>query len=150
MVKKSREQTESAIAFLKNGIAGIADCLPATPLTILQAAQHIGISVPLLRRWEQYGLITVSRHPRNHYRLFNAVELGWLYVIRMLRQAGHTITACLQMLPKRDQLPRDNQHVSLLSAAKHWLSLLAAHETHGTTILHQIETMFQEPTTAAK
>jgi DNA-binding transcriptional MerR regulator len=143
MIRNAREQTTTAIAFLENGTAGIADYLPVTLLTIQQAAKHIGISVPLLRRWEQYGLIQIPRHPHNRYRLYGEMELGWLYVIRMLRQAGHTIAACLRLLPKCKPPQTKKQHEDLLSAAHHWLSTLVAHETQSVSILVQLEMMLQ-------
>jgi excisionase family DNA binding protein len=43
---------------------------PADLLTIREAAEMLGVSVPTLRRWDASGKFRARRHPINGYRMY--------------------------------------------------------------------------------
>jgi DNA-binding transcriptional MerR regulator len=148
LILATRAQALTAIAFLRGGPQpGVSQ----SPMRVQETARHLGISVPLLRRWERYGLICVPRDPHNRYRAYGPQQLGRLYLIRMLRQAGYTIEASLRLLPRSDNKPRSGRHAArtgdgaLTRASEKWLATLAALERHAAAILHQLESIIEAP-----
>lgn len=47
----------------------------ALTVTIKDAAKYLGVSEVTLRRWDDAGKFTASRHPINGYRLYRLAEL---------------------------------------------------------------------------
>jgi excisionase family DNA binding protein len=39
-------------------------------LTVAEAAELLGVSVPTVRRWDDAGKFVANRHPINGYRLY--------------------------------------------------------------------------------
>ena len=113
----------------------------------------MGVTTDMLRNWERNGLIEVPRNPHNRYRLYGAVEIGRLRVIRMLRRAGYSMMAILRMLLQLDQgqkgglrqvldTPRPDEDV--YSAADRWLSTLVAQEQRAMDLIAQLEEMIHK------
>ena len=48
---------------------------PADLLTISEAAELLGVSLPTLRRWDDAGKFKARRHPINGYRLYKRSEV---------------------------------------------------------------------------
>lgn len=120
MIENAQKQAKIGLQSLTRGESGLfSDTV--LPLNIRQAAQLIGISVPVLRRWENYGLIVVPQNTKNHYREYGAVELGWLHVIHTLRLVGYKIETCRRLLNKHDDL------IKALTACQ---KTLAQHKKH--------------------
>lgn len=46
------------------------DVAPTDLLTIREAAEMLGVSLPTLRRWDEAGKFKARRHPINGYRLY--------------------------------------------------------------------------------
>jgi excisionase family DNA binding protein len=59
--------------------------MPGELLTISQAAQLLGVSVPTLRRWDAAGTLRPHRHPINGYRLYRKSE-----VLRLAKRRAAT------------------------------------------------------------
>ena len=47
----------------------------ASTVTIKEAAEYLGVSEVTLRRWDDAGKFTATRHPINGYRLYRVKEL---------------------------------------------------------------------------
>ena len=107
-VRMERTYAEAAIEFLERWAAG--HLLDSTPqkMNIGLAAQHLNVTIDMLRNWERNGLIDVPRDPANGYRLYGSAEFGRLRVIRMLIQSGYSLMAILQMLLQFDAGKTDN------------------------------------------
>jgi excisionase family DNA binding protein len=48
---------------------------PADLLTVQQAAQLLGVSVPTMRRWDDTGKFVAKRHPINGYRMYRRPDV---------------------------------------------------------------------------
>lgn len=48
---------------------------PLDLLTISEAAELLGVSLPTLRRWDEAGKFKARRHPMNGYRLYNKADV---------------------------------------------------------------------------
>jgi excisionase family DNA binding protein len=48
---------------------------PADLITIREAAELLGVSLPTLRRWDEAGKFKARRHPINGYRLYRRAEV---------------------------------------------------------------------------
>jgi DNA-binding transcriptional MerR regulator len=134
VVKVARERAVDALAFLKGTLPERIAQLVTPPLSIQQAAVLIDVSVPVLRRWESYELIEVSRNPHNKYRMYGADEIGWLLVVRTLRQAGYTVAACRRSLEAHQANQPDL--VAVIAAC---IDLFQGHETHTQAVLEQLQ-----------
>jgi len=62
------------------------DVEPAELLTIREAAELLGVSVPTLRRWDAAGKFPARRHPMNGYRMYARKEVLQLRA-RIVREA---------------------------------------------------------------
>jgi DNA-binding transcriptional MerR regulator len=147
MIKSAHERANQALLFLRGAFPeGIAQ-LANPPLQIHQAASFIDVSVPVLRRWELYGLIRVPRNPNNNYRIYGRNEVGWLLVVRSLRQAGYTISSCKSLInPYQEgnsfpEPPFFYTHDSLWDVIVECISLFIEHEEHTNAVLEQLHRM---------
>lgn len=59
---------------------------PADLLTIREAAEMLGVSVPTLRRWDASGKFRARRHPINGYRMYARKDVLRLRA-RIVREA---------------------------------------------------------------
>jgi DNA-binding transcriptional MerR regulator len=146
LVNTARERAQHALAFLRGELPEPIAQAVHSPLSIHQAALFIDVSIPVLRRWEFYGLIQVRRSPKNNYRMYGENELGWLLVIRSLRQAGMKVAACKSLLTSYQVLndvPKSESRTSdpLCDAVAGCISLFSEHQTHTNTILDQLQRM---------
>jgi DNA-binding transcriptional MerR regulator len=137
MVKSAQGHATDALAFLRDTLPEHVAHLAVPPLNIQQAAALIGISVPILRRWEHFQLIHIPRNPTNKYRIFGRDEIGWLLVIQSLRQAGSKISACHKLI---DQYQKDNKR-SLCDAIDGCILLFIEHEAHTNKVIDQLQRM---------
>ena len=48
---------------------------PGDLLTIREAADLLGVSLPTLRRWDESGKFEARRHPINGYRLYAKADV---------------------------------------------------------------------------
>lgn len=154
-VRVERTYAEAAVEFLERWAAGHWIDAPRKRVHISEAAQHLNVTVDMLRNWERNGLITVPRDPENHYRLYGTAEFGRLRVIRMLVQAGYSLMAILQMLLQFDAGNTDNLRAALdvpreYSAneaidviADRWLSSLVELEDRAREIIAQLGRMIE-------
>lgn len=149
-VRIERTYAEAAVEFLERWAAGhLLDTAPQK-MHIGQAAQHLNVTVDMLRNWERNGLIRVPRDPATQYRLYGSAEFGRLRVIRTLIQAGYSLMAILRMLLQFDAGKRDNLRAALdlprtESAdeaieiiADRWLSSLLQLEERAQAVIQQI------------
>jgi DNA-binding transcriptional MerR regulator len=146
MVKLARERTHNAQEFLQGALPVNIAHLAHLPLHIHQAASFIDASVSVLRRWESSGVICVPRNPKNNYRMYGKNEIGWLLVVRSLRQAGHTISSCRRLInqyQKANSLPKSHScsQASLCDAIVECISLFIEHEKHTNEVLDQLHRM---------
>ncbi len=151
-IRAETAHAEAAVAFLERWAKGISTDSTSQPLHIGGVAQLLNVTIDRLRNWERNGLIDVPRSPQNGYRLYTAIEIGRLRVIRMLRQEGYSMMAILRMLRAFDEGQRDNLRQMLdtphhdedvYSAADQWLTTLHAQEQRALDIIAQLETMIQ-------
>lgn len=47
----------------------------ASTVTIKEAAEYLGVAEVTLRRWDEAGKFTATRHPINGYRLYRVKDL---------------------------------------------------------------------------
>ncbi len=152
-VRTERTNAEAAVAFLERWAAGYIKDTALHRMHISQAANHLNVTVDMLRNWERSGLITVPRDPDNGYRLYSTAELGRLRVIRVLVHSGYSLMAVLRMLRQFDSgetqnlrdalhLPQDesaNEYIEVI--ADRWLSSLVNLEERAHAIIRQLEQM---------
>jgi DNA-binding transcriptional MerR regulator len=150
LVQSERARAEAAAELLGRWAQGIATDTTAKPLRIGQAADFLDVTADQLRNWERNGLIEVPRDPNNGYRLYGAVELGRLRVIRMLLRAGYSMMAILRMLLQLDRgadprraLDTPHPDEDVYTAADRWLSSLAEQEQRASSIIAQLERMIE-------
>jgi DNA-binding transcriptional MerR regulator len=146
MVKLARERTHYAHEFLQGALPEHIAYMANPPLHIHQAALFIDVSVPVLRRWESSGVIRVPRNPKNNYRLYGKNEIGWLLVVRSLRQAGYTMSSCRRLIKqyqKANSIPKPHpcSQASLCDAIVECISLFIEHEQHTNEVLGQLQRM---------
>jgi DNA-binding transcriptional MerR regulator len=142
MVRSAHERSINALAFLQGALPENIAQLVNPPLHVHQAASFIDVSVPILRRWEIYGLIRTPRNPKNNYRIYARDEVGWLLVVQSLRQAGYTVSSCKRMLnlhQKGDCLSKS--HDRLCDVIVECVALFIQHEEHTNKILEQLHRM---------
>jgi DNA-binding transcriptional MerR regulator len=147
-VRMERTYAEAAVEFLERWAAGHLLDSTRQKMNIGQAAQHLNVSIDMLRNWERNGLIDVPRDPANGYRLYGSAEFGRLRVIRMLVQSGYSLMAILQMLLRFDSGQTDNLREALNvpqdsdetipTVADRWLAGLVELEARAGAIIRQI------------
>jgi DNA-binding transcriptional MerR regulator len=153
LVQAERAQAEAAAALLERWAQGAAADTTTRCLHIGETARLLNVTTDVLRNWERNGLIAAPRDPHNGYRLYGAVEIGRLRVIRMLSRAGYSLMAILRMLLQLDQgntedlrqaldTPRADEDV--YTAADRWLSALADQTQRAQDIIAQLETMIEK------
>lgn len=156
-VRVARTQAEVALAFAERWAAGqIMDTSPQK-MSISQAAQHLNVTVDMLRNWERNGLIEVPREPSNHYRLYSAPEFARIRVVRLLVQSGFSLMAILRMLQNYDTGQANNMRAALelpLTESANeaieimgdrWLPSLQELEQRAQAVIHQIDHILNLP-----
>lgn len=149
-VQAERAQAETAALLLERWAAGAAADATAQPLQIKQAAGRLGVTTDMLRNWERSGLISVPRSPDNGYRLYGAVEISRLRVIRMLTRAGYGQMSILRMLLQLERGTTDDLRRSLdtpapdedvYTASNRWLTTLADQEKVALDLIALVESI---------
>jgi DNA-binding transcriptional MerR regulator len=152
-VRAEREQADAAAMYLERWAQGEVEETLRRPLRIGQTAKLLHTTVDSLRHWERNGLISVPRNPRNGYRLYGAVEIGRLRVIRMLVRSGYSTMAVLRMMLQFDQGYRGNLRnvldtprpdEELLYFTDQWLSTLADMQDHADRAVVLLEAMIHK------
>lgn len=157
LVQSERAQADVAASLMERWAAGMPADATSQPLRIGQVANLLGVSIDVLRNWDRSGLLNVPRDPHNGYRRYGAAEIGRLRVIRMLSQAGYSLSAILRMLLQLDRgnksdlrraldTPRPDEDI--YTAADRWLSTLAEEAQRAHTIINLIEEMIQKRTSS--
>ena len=54
-------------------------------LTVLEAAQFLGVTAQTLRNWDKQGKLSPYRHPLNNYRLYK--EAGLKRLLKKITKA---------------------------------------------------------------
>lgn len=154
-VRVERTYAESAVEFLERWAAGYQMDAPRQKMNISEAAQHLNVTVDMLRNWERNGLIDIPRDPINHYRLYGTAEFGRLRVIRTLVKSGYSLMAVLRMLLQFDAGEKDNLREALdvpredsadeaiEVIADRWLTSLVELEQGAQAIIRQIGHMIE-------
>jgi DNA-binding transcriptional MerR regulator len=152
-VRMEETSAEAALEFLERWATGHLMDSSRQKMHIRQAAQHLNVTVDMLRNWERNGLISVPRDPENQYRLYGSHEFGRLRVIRMLVQSGYSMMAILRMLRQfdtgrtdnlREALnvpPQEDEEVQVI--ANRWLASLVELEERAQGIIRQIGRMIE-------
>lgn len=154
-VRVARAQAEIAVEFLEHWAAGQVRDMSPQKMTISQAAQHLNVTVDMLRNWERNGLLEIPRDPSNQYRLYGAAEFGRIRVIRRLVQSGHSLMAILRMLQQVDAgqtgnlraalelPPHESADEAIEIMADRWLPSLQELEERAQAIIQQIGHMIE-------
>lgn len=128
-VRSEKTDAEAALEFLERWAAGYIRHADTPKMHIREAAQHLNITVDMLRNWERSGLIAVPRDPLNHYRLYGSAEFARLRVIRTLIQSGFSLMAILKMLNQFDEGHtanlRDHLHLPLEESSNEAIEVIA-------------------------
>jgi DNA-binding transcriptional MerR regulator len=154
-IRMERTYAEAAVEYLERWAAGhLLDSSQQT-MHITQAAQHLNVTVDMLRNWERNGLIDVPRDPTNGYRQYGTAEFGRLRVIRTLVKSGYSLMAVLRMLQQYDAGKTDNLRAALdlpledsaneaiEVIADRWLTSLVELEQRAQAIIRQIGHMIE-------
>lgn len=153
LIQSERTQAEAAAEFLERWARGAAADATSKPLWIGETAQLLNTTVDSLRNWERNGLIRTPRDPHSGYRLYGAIEIGRLRVIRMLLRSGYSTMAVLRMLLQLDQGQRENLRQVLDTprpdedvayASDRWLTTLAEQEERALQIIGLMEEMIRK------
>ncbi|MFD9910831.1 MerR family transcriptional regulator [Streptomyces sp. NPDC059063] len=64
---------------------------PRTPLTVGEAATHLGVRPSTLRVWESAGLLSPARERGTRYRRYDTTDLRDARMINLLRQARYPL-----------------------------------------------------------
>jgi DNA-binding transcriptional MerR regulator len=153
-VRVERTYAEAAIEFLERWASGHVMDTSRQTMHITQAAQHLNVTIDMLRNWERNGLIDIPRDPANGYRLYGTSEFGRLRVIRLLAKSGYSQMAILRMLHQFDSGKTDNLR-DALNVPKHedeyidviadrWLASLLKLEQRAQDIIRQIGRMMTQ------
>jgi DNA-binding transcriptional MerR regulator len=152
-VRMERTSAEAAVEFLERWAAGHLMDISRQKMHIRQAAQHLNVTVDMLRNWERNGLISIPRDPENQYRLYGPTEFGRLRVVRMLVQSGYSMMAILRMLSQFDKGQRanlrdalqvpDDEEREVEIVADRWLASLVELEERAQAIIRQIGRMIE-------
>ncbi len=152
-VRMERTMAEAAIEFLERWAAGHLMDSPRERVHIREAAQHLNVSIDMLRNWERNGLIEVPRDPQNKYRLYGTVEFGRLRVIRTLVKSGYSMMSILRMLLQFDSGKIDNlrnalhlpqqedEHIQII--ADRWLAGLLDLEQRAIATIRQVSRLIE-------
>jgi DNA-binding transcriptional MerR regulator len=154
-VRVARVYADVAGEYLERWAAGHGLDISSQKMSIGQAAQHLNVTVDMLRNWERNGLLRVPRDPSNQYRQYGAAEFERIRVIRTLVQAGYSLMAILRMLQQFEagqtdnlratlELPRDesaNEAIEIM--ADHWLSSLQELEQRAQAIIQHLGYMIE-------
>jgi DNA-binding transcriptional MerR regulator len=149
-IRVERTYAEAAVEYVERWAAGYLLDSAQQKMHISMAADHLNVTVDMLRNWERSGLIAVPRDPTNSYRLYGVTEFGRLRVIRMLVKSGYSLMAILRMLQqfdsgKTDNLraalelpPEDSANDAIEVIADRWLTSLVELEQRAQAIIRQI------------
>ncbi len=155
-VQEELARATAALDFLRQWKQGEAPGENVPLHTIGQAAQRIGTKPYIVRWWEDYGFFQVPRHPHNGYRLYGPAQMGRLYVVRMLRQAGYTIEVGVRIIRQLDQCqesfrsqnretgPLQDHHEDLLDIAQRWHATLLVHQIRIQNIITLLKEMIRK------
>jgi DNA-binding transcriptional MerR regulator len=158
LVQSERAQAEAAATLLERWASGALADATIQPLSIGQAAKLLGVTIDVLRNWDRNGLITVPRDPSNDYRRYGAREISRLRVIRMLSQAGYSLSAILRMLVQLDRGEKTDLRAALDTpslgedvylASDRWITSLASQEQRAREIIALIEEIIQDQASGA-
>jgi DNA-binding transcriptional MerR regulator len=154
-VRVARTYAEVAVEFAERWAAGhLMDTSPQK-MSISQAAQHLNVTVDMLRNWERNGLIQVPRDPSNQYRLYGAPEFERIRVIRSLVQSGYSLMAILRMLQQCDAgqtgnmraalalPPTESANEAIEILSDRWLPSLHDLEQRAQAIIQQLDHMLK-------
>jgi DNA-binding transcriptional MerR regulator len=153
-VQTERAQAETAARLLERWATGTPPDAIESPLRIGHVARLLGISIDVLRNWEQNGFITVPRDANNGYRLYRPADISRLRVIRMLSRVGFSQMAILRMLLQLDRgIPTDLRAAldtptpgeDVYSATDRWLSTLAEQEQIAQRLIALIGEIISQP-----
>ncbi len=136
-IQAEHERADAAAAAIEAWQANPTTETAPPHLLIGETARLLNVTIDMLHNWERNGLIAVPRRGDNGYRVYGAVALQRLRVIRALAQAGYSQMAILRMLIQLDQgelvdvrhtldTPRPDDDVYVV--ADHWLSTLTEQE----------------------
>jgi DNA-binding transcriptional MerR regulator len=152
-VRVERTLAEAAVEYLERWAAGHLMDTPRQRVQIKEAAQHLNVSVDMLRNWERNGLIQVPRDPVSRYRLYGTAEFGRLRVIRMLVKSGYSLFAILRMMQQFDAGKTENLRAALELhpdedeeipvIANRWLSSLLELEARAQENIRQLGRMIE-------
>jgi DNA-binding transcriptional MerR regulator len=118
----ARERTTIAAA-TRAFTEAARDAAPPTrrPALIGEVAVEVGVHTPVLRLWEQRGLLHPERHPTTGYRIFDPAEQRAAHLIAVLRRGNFafdiidavidTIRTSGNMTRALAELARRNQQV---------------------------------------
>lgn len=149
-VRAEQGHAEAAADFLEGWAQGQSSDDGRQPLLIGAAAAQLDVSRDVLRSWERNGLLAVPRQPGSGYRLYGAAELGRARVIRVLRQAGYSMTAVLRMCRQFDAGQRDglrdvldtvDPDEDIYYVTDNWLTTLQEAAARAQAILEQLRRM---------
>jgi len=101
MLTREMENARAAAASAQAILSG-KGAPDGRPLKRFEAAQRLHVTVDTLRNWELNGLVTVKRR-ENGYRIYDALDLERLNIIRTLRCAGYSLSAILRLLNRLDR-----------------------------------------------
>ena len=154
-IRMAQVKAETAVQFLEHWANGHLVETTSQHMSIGQAAEHLDVTVDMLRNWERNGLIAIPRQPSNQYRQFGPTELARVRVIRKLSQSGYSLMAisgALQQIDKGNSKnlraalvlpPQASANAAIDIPADHWQPSLQKMEKHAEAIIQQINCLIQ-------
>ena len=73
-----------------------------SPMTIGEAAEYTGVAASAIRHWEKEGLIIPERNPENGYRMFNALHIRKILLLRTLRSTLYFLKSMKEIVEALD------------------------------------------------
>lgn len=96
-IKEEQGNAEEAIFIAEQLLSEEGPEVNSVSLTRQETANHLQISMDVLRNWERNGLLNVKRK-QNGYRVYTNNDIRQLKIIRSLRCANYSLAAILRML----------------------------------------------------
>ena len=128
-LEKAEEALELAFCILNGNLIHISK----NYMNRKEVADSLEVSIDVLRNWERNGLINISRHPKNNYRIYGDYEIRRLKVIKVLRDANYSMMSILGMFKMMDKKASGDlkaiidcscSEENIVSATDRWISTL--------------------------
>ncbi|MBW4084476.1 TioE family transcriptional regulator [Paenibacillus sp. S150] len=103
-LQEEKAAADQTLILLQDPGINIIKGKPVNPrMTIGEAAEIAGVKPSAIRHWEKEGLLTPLRNPENGYRIYTAVHLRQILLIRTLRRTVYFLERMKELVEAVEQ-----------------------------------------------